>query len=106
MSSYHVIAKAKSENVERVQLDLTLEQLDKLVVQPHKAGQAIKVDGTSIAPHDLVCLKITKAIRATSAIRDQIRSNAYQQLMSPAFTEKFIANEGDDVTDDFVTPCS
>lgn len=106
MPSYHVIVNVTSDEREKVQLDLTPEQLEEHVVKPFTDGRSIEIDGTSIASSDIVCLRIAEATRATSAIRGEISQNPYRQLMSSDFVDRYIANEGEDVTDHFITPCA
>ena len=104
MQTYHILVTCESEEKDIAEVDLTVAELNERVICPYKSGKAIVVRGSLISRDEIICIKITEPIESSSFLRRKIQSNPMvRALATPEFEDRYIANEGRDMTDQFLT---
>ena len=105
MPYYHVCITQKSNRSRaEVRLDLTLDQLKQLFLEPYRKGRPIATGGKSIATDNIERIRIT-VTEADSASLRPIAEQKRRGIMTipPIPVEWYIADMGKDVTDEFIT---
>ena len=109
MTYYHVRLTPKSSpSSDVVSLDLSLQELNRRVIEPYNKGQTLVISGKAIAAEDVDRILVTASNQASAAIRALLRLERLQPSAQgiPDFsgvTENLVAAEGQDVTDQFIT---
>ena len=102
---YHVIITLKSETEDdEIKLDLTKDSLIKKYIQPYENGHTITSNGKTINVFDIGRIKITKTKYSSEILIPEIRERRKaSKKKTPGISNGwYVANEGKDVTDDFI----
>ncbi|HUU87941.1 MAG TPA: nucleotide-binding protein [Candidatus Glassbacteria bacterium] len=103
---YHVRITAKSDRThDEVKIDLTEEQLRKQFLHPYETGKPIVVSGHTIPCDDIERISISyteeKSDQLIPIIKAERRRNQFVAISIS--DEWYVADRGNDVTDDFIT---
>ena len=97
---YHIrITRMSDRSHDEVRLDLDVEKLEQLFLEPYRKGLTITTGGMSISTHDIERMRINRTDRESSSLRPIAEQKSRG---SPISTEWYIADMGDDVTDEFI----
>ena len=102
---YHVRVSSKSNPYQdEVRLDLSFEELEQRFLLPYQAGRPIVIGGKTIPPDDLARIRINETQENSDQLRARVESERRASMVvSGTPTEWYIADEGKEVTDEFIT---
>lgn len=101
---YHVTITTKSTLMDPVvKVNLSEDQVRERVVKPWEQGRGIFLAGRPIAPGDIDELTIHRTEQRASAYAAQVLEQRRQDASLPVSDDWYVAQMGDDVTDDFIT---
>ena len=103
MQTYHILVTCESEEMDIAEVDLMVAELNERVISPYKSGEAIVVRGSSISWDEIIRIKITEPIESSCFLRQRIQNSpTVRALVTLEFQDRYIANEGRDVTNQFL----
>lgn len=104
---YHVRIwiQESTENRSEVCLDLTREELKSRVLAPRQQGLPITVNGKTILLKNIDRIRINKTEQAAEELRPLVQQKRSNSLIGwlGSSVDWYIAMEGEDVTDEFIT---
>ena len=101
MPYYHVrITQKSNRSHDEVRLDLALDKLEQLFLEPYRKGLSITTGGVSIPALDIERIRINRTDRESSSLRPVAEQESRGSTIS---TEWYIARMGEDITDKFIT---
>lgn len=106
MSYYHVRVTIKGEKTDEVRLDLTEEELERLVLMPYRQGLTITLNGRAMSSGDVQRLRISKSEVPSDYIKSQVEAERSASgvvvIGGPSLAWRTAAR-ANDVTDQYVT---
>ena len=105
MPYYHVRITQKSYKWnDEVKLDNSLEDLEQRILEPYRNGRPITIGGKAIALDDIERVRITKTVQDSTCLRPIAEQEQRGSMIIPPISvEWYIADMGEDVTDEFIT---
>jgi len=102
---YHVRITTRSQpSHDELALDLTKAELKRRFLDPYNQGRPIVTGGRIIPPHDIQRIRINLTKESSKTLLPWIRGQRLSSLVrTPIPDEWYVTEEGQDVTDDFVT---
>lgn len=102
---YQVRVSTKSSpSHDEVRLDLTAEELEERFLRPYREGRPIVIGGRTVAMSDLARLRINLTEETAGQLLPKVQAERRaSSVVTFIQDEWYIANEGRDVTDDFIT---
>src|SRR4051794_39779058 len=97
----HVIVGLKSDpHRDRVELDLSSEELARAIVAPFKARRRFAIDGEVINPDDVAYVRIRKTQESAASLLPLVRAQRRASRVEYSDRDEwFVASKGEDVTD-------
>ena len=110
MAYYHVVVRMKAKDSRSdTWLDLSTDDLEQRVLRPYRQGKPIAMRGRVIDVYDIDRIRITKTEQDSTAlrpaaVRERNRSRSSGIIAIPPISlDYYIADMGEDVTDEFIT---
>lgn len=105
MPYYHVRITQKSNQWhDEVRLDLTLDRLEHLILEPYRKGVPITTGGKSISTDDIERLRITETTQDSTYLRPAAEVEQRRSMIIPPISVQwYIADMGKDISDEFIT---
>jgi len=103
---YHVRITQKSARTDEVKLDLNEAQLKEKFLKPYKEGRPIVISGKTIPPDDIERIRINRTEKNSDELLPKIKRERRNKSGFVAVgipDEWYVADEGEDVTDEFIT---
>ena len=105
MPFYHVRIEARlGQSHDEVRLDLTADRLEQQFLEPYRKGRPITTGGKSLSADDIERIRITRTDRDSSNLRPTVEQELRNSpIVTTIPVEWYIADKGQDVTDEFIT---
>ena len=111
MTYYHVRITPKSDiSHDELRLDLTLEELSERFLTPYNRARPIAIAGKTIPSDDIDRIRITRTAQESKQFREDVRArreaerrNSSVVVIGGPSLDWHLADEGEDVTDKFIT---
>lgn len=103
---YHVRITQKSARTDEVKLDFNESQLKEKFLKPYKEGRPIVISGKTIPPDDIERIRINRTEKNSDELLPKIKRERRNKSGFVAVgipDEWYVADEGEDVTDEFIT---